>query len=431
MVNPVILSILLLCIMCFCKINVLLSLVTSAIVAGIISGMSLKDTMDIFVSGMGNNAETALSYILLGTFAAAMIRTGFADIFAKKTATFVKNKKYILIFVLTLAAILSQNLIPVHIAFIPVLIPPLLPLMNKLKLDRRAVACALTFGLKAPYIAIPAGFGLIFRGLIADNLKLNGITVSDGEITKYLAFLGIAMIVGFIIAVFISYSKERIYEEKSCLILDTESPKFERRHFVILIAAVLTLAVQLLTGSLPLGAMTGLGIIFGTGIISGRHTDELINQSVGLMGYIAFVMLTASGFAAVLQSCGGIDSFVNTVLPYLNGGKIIIAVFMLLAGLIITTGTGTSFGTVPLLTVLFVPVCVQTGFSVPSTVILIAAAAALGDAGSPVSDTTLGPTAGLNADGLHNHIKDTCIPTFIHYNTALIVFAVIAAVIFG
>ena len=43
---------------------------------------------------------------------------------------------------------------------------PLLSLMNKLKLDRRCVACSLAFGLKAPYIALPLGFGLIFQGLI-------------------------------------------------------------------------------------------------------------------------------------------------------------------------------------------------------------------------------------------------------------------------
>lgn len=82
-----------------------------------------------------------------------------------------------LLFILAGIAVLSQNLIPVHIAFIPILIPPLLHVMNKLKLDRRAASCALAFGLKAPYIAIPAGFGLIFQGLIADNMTLNGMQV--------------------------------------------------------------------------------------------------------------------------------------------------------------------------------------------------------------------------------------------------------------
>ena len=83
------------------------------------------------------------------------------------------------------------------------------------------------------------------------------------------------------------------------------------------------------------------------------------------------------------------------------------------------------------LAVLFVPICVKLGFSVPATIIVLAAAAALGDAGSPASDTTLGPTAGLNADGQHNHIWDTCVPTFLHYNIALIIFAIIGVIIFA
>ena len=77
------------------------------------------------------------------------------------------------------------------------------------------------------------------------------------------------------------------------------------------------------------------------------------------------------------------------------------------------------------------PICINQGFSTPQIIILIAAAAALGDAGSPASDTTLGPTAGLNADGQHNHIFDTCIPTFLHYNVALIIFAILGIWLFA
>ena len=73
---------------------------------------------------------------------------------------------------------------------------------------------------------------------------------------------------------------------------------------------------------------------------------------------------------------------------------------------------------------------INLNFNPAQTIALIAAAAALGDAGSPASDTTLGPTAGLNADGQHNHIWDTCVPTFLHYNIALIIFALIAVAIF-
>ena len=114
----------------------------------------------------------------------------------------------------------------------------------------------------------------------------------------------------------------------------------------------------------------------------------------------------------------------------MGGSRLLAATLMLGIGLFITMGIGTSFGTIPILAVLFVPICVNLGLSVPATVILISASAALGDAGSPASDTTLGPTAGLNADGQHNHITDTCIPTFVHYNTLLIIFAVLAVYIF-
>jgi predicted histidine transporter YuiF (NhaC family) len=39
-----------------------------------------------------------------------------------------------------------------------------------------------------------------------------------------------------------------------------------------------------------------------------------------------------------------------------------------------------------------------------------------GGRGFPASDSTLGPTSGLNADGQHDHIWDSVVPTFIHYN---------------
>ena len=63
-------------------------------------------------------------------------------------------------------------------------------------------------------------------------------------------------------------------------------------------------------------------------------------------------------------------------------------------------------------------------------IIVLSAAAALGDAGSPASDTTLGPSAGLNADGQHNHIWDTCVPTFLLYNIPIILAALISVAIF-
>ena len=427
--NPVIVSVILLCFLCIRKVNVLLALIISAIVAGIIAHIPISNIMNTFVSGMGGNSETALSYILLGTFAATMAHTELTNVISNKVFNIIKGNKYRLLFILTIIAVFSQNLIPIHIAFIPIIIPPLIELMNRLKIDRRAVACALSFGLKTPYIVIPAGFGAVFQGLICDNLSQNGLTVQKENIWQSLWILGIAMLVGLLIAIFISYRKPREYKSINIDKQNEDIPKFSKKHAITLLAAFVTFIVQIITESLPLGAISGLSIIFASGVVKHDKTDQMINEGVSLMGYIAFVMLIAAGYAMVLKSTGGIDSLITSIEPLMNGNKFIAALLMLLTGLFITMGIGSSFGTIPILAVLFVPICQSTGFSTTATILLIGAAAALGDAGSPASDTTLGPTAGLNIDGQHNHIKDTCIPTFLHYNIPLIIFALLASIL--
>lgn len=429
--NPIIVSVILLCILCLCRVNVLLALIISSVVGGIVGHISLNEVMNIFIHGMGGNSETALSYILLGAFAASMTHTGLAPILAKKIAHAIKSNKYLLIAILTCIAILSQNLIPVHIAFIPILVPPLLSLMNKLKLDRRAVACGLAFGLEAPYIAIPAGFGLIFQGLIAENMMQNGVDVIKSQIWKYNWILGLGMFIGLLVAVFVLYLKPRTYKEIEVKEQsENEDLTLNRSHYITLVAAVITLVVQLWTNSLPLGALVGLSVIFGFKAIDHDKMDKLINEGVGLMGYVAFVMLVAAGYASVMKATGGIDSLVNSITPFMGSSKVVAAAAMLFVGLFITMGIGTSFGTIPILAVLYIPICLKLGFSIPSIIIVLSAAAALGDAGSPASDTTLGPTAGLNADGQHNHIWDTCVPTFLIYNIPIIISALIAVLIF-
>jgi len=424
--NSAIISIVLLCILCLRNVNVLLAIIISTLVVGLLSGMGLKEVMDVFISGMGDNSETALSYILLGAFAATMAHSGFTNVLSEKITKIISGKKYILLLVLTLIAMASQNIIPIHIAFIPIIIPPLLPIMNSLNIDRRAVASVLAFGLKMPYITIPVGFGLIFQNLIADNIIQNGIFVAREDIWKSTLILGLAMLVGLLFSVFITYRKPRIYEDKPLIISSLEPKKCSKfTLWVVGLAAFLTFIVQLLTHSLPLGALVGLGTIFTLKVIPKDKMDHMMNEGIYLMGYVAFIMLVAAGFASVLKTSGAIDSLVNTTLSLLPENILLTSLIILLLGLFITIGIGTSFGTIPILAVLFVPICIKMGFNPQQIVVLIAAASALGDAGSPASDTTLGPTAGLNADGQQNHIYDTCIPTFLHYNISLIIFALL------
>lgn len=428
--NPVLISVIVLCVLCLFKVNVLFSLMISSIIAGLLAKMPIAKIMELFISGMGQNSEIALSYILLGALAAAMTHTGLTKVLAIKIGNLIKDNKYLLIGILVIISILSQNLIPVHIAFIPILIPPLLSLMNKLKIDRRAIACALAFGLKAPYICLPLGFGLIFQGLIAQNLSENGVSVLKTDVWHYSWILGMGMFIALLVAVFVSYKKPRIYNQKDEIISENNDLKLTKKHYITLLGAIITLVVQLISGSLPLGALIGLCVIFGFRAISHKNMDFLMNEGVGLMGYIAFVMLVCAGYALVLKESGGIENLINSILPFVQNSKFLASCAMLFVGLLITIGIGSSFGTIPILAVLFVPLCLKLGFSTPAIIVLLCAAAALGDAGSPASDTTLGPTAGLNADNQHQHIKDTCIPTFMHYNSALIIAALIAICIF-
>ncbi len=432
LLNPALLSVFALFLLCIKRVNVLLAIIISTIIAGLLSGIGLSSIMNTFILGMGGNSETALSYILLGAFAATMAHSGFTDVISSKISKKISNNKSYLIIILALIAMASQNIIPIHIAFIPILIPPLIPIMNNLHIDRRAISCVLAFGLKMPYITIPVGFGLIFQNLIADNMLQNGVMISKNSIWKLTAILGIGMFVALLVAIFISYRNPREYKTTSYTEAKNNSEtKLKFQHYLIILAAIITFIVQLVTKSLPLGALVGLGIMFSFGVISQDKMDHMVNEGIYMMGYVAFVMLVAAGFASVLKETGAIETFVNSILPYLPENIIFSSFVILIIGLFITTGIGTSFGTIPIISVLFIPICTKIGFNPAQIVILIAAAAALGDAGSPASDTTLGPTAGLNADGQHNHIFDTCIPTFIHFNTALIISALLGIYLLG
>ena len=429
--NPVVLSVIVMSILCLLKLNVLLALIVSALVAGLVAGMPIGDIMNTLIGGMGGQSETALSYILLGTLAVAIGNTGVASIISRKVASVINGKKLIILIIIAFFGSFSQNLIPVHIAYIPILIPPLISVMNKLKLDRRAMACSLTFSLKAPYIAIPAGFGLIFQGIIATQMTENGMPVDKLDVWKSTWILGLAMVIGLLIAMFFSYRKNREYQDLPLKGIEIqEAEKMETKHWLTLLAALAAFVVPVLYGSLPLGALAALVLMFVFGVLKWKDIDKTIGGGMQLMGLIAFIMLVASGYAAVIKQTGAVEELVNSIYGMIGGSKSIGVLLMLLVGLLVTMGIGTSFGTIPVVAAIYIPLCLKLGLSIPGSVVILAAAAALGDAGSPASDSTLGPTSGLNVDGQHDHIWDTCVPTFLHFNIPLIIAGFIGGMLF-
>lgn len=418
--NPVLLSVILLCVLCLFRFNVLLSILISALCAGLLSDISLLKTMDILINGMQGNLKTALSYILLGAIAAAISRTNLTAILINKLAKIISHKKFTLILCLALLSCFSQNLVPIHVAFIPILIPPLIGLFNKLHIDRRAVACAITFGLTAPYMVLPLGFGLIFQGIIEEALIKNGVNVSLNEVSASMAYVAICMVVGLALSMIFYLIKPRTYKQIQLKEADFNELKMNRREWGVLLGLILTLTLQIFTSNLPLSGLLGFIAMVFCGGVRYKKVDLVFDEGLKLMGYIAFVMLVASGFAEVLKESGGIYTLINATLPLMSENKLFTIFTMLCIGLIITMGIGTSFGTIPIIATLFCPLCLQLGFSVASIILIIGIAGALGDAGSPASETTLVTSAGLNADSQHNHIKDTCIPTFIFYNVPLL-----------
>ena len=155
----------------------------------------------------------------------------------------------------------------------------------------------------------------------------------------------------------------------------------------------------------------------------------MIVTGMRMMALVGFTMIAAQGFAAVIEATNQVPELVKATAGWIGDSKALAAFVMLLVGLLITLGIGSSFSTVPILAIMYVPLCLQFGFSPMATIAIIGTAAALGDAGSPASDSTLGPTSGLNIDGQHDHMWDSVVPTFLHFNIPLLIFGWIAAMV--
>ena len=449
--NAVLIAVLVMLVLAVSRVHVVLALFIGALVGGLLGGLGLDGTMVAFQDGLSGGAQIALSYALLGAFAMAVASSGLPNLLANwligklgvdstsaRTKTIALTKWGMVAGILAMA-IMSQNLIPVHIAFIPLIVPPLLAVFNRLQIDRRLIATVLTFGLVTTYMWIPIGFGNIFlNDILLGNIETAGLDTSDINIFTAMTIPALGMVVGLLIAVFFTYRRPRAYVDKPITVGTdaAEEPISRYRIIVALIAIVATFAVQVVmqsmdteANSLLIGALTGLAIFLATGAVKWNQADDIFTAGMKMMALIGFIMITAQGFAAVMSATGEVDSLVAASAELFAGSKAAAAVAMLVVGLIVTMGIGSSFSTLPIITTIYVPLCLAMGFSPVATVAIIGTAGALGDAGSPASDSTLGPTAGLNADGQHDHIRDSVIPTFIHFNIPLLISGFIAAMV--
>ncbi|MDE4516549.1 Na+/H+ antiporter family protein [Pseudomonas fragi] len=437
--NAVIAAVGIMLVLSLSRVHVVIALIVGALVGGLVGGLGIEATLSAFNGGLGGGAQVALSYAMLGAFAVAIAKSGLAHAMADKALRMVNKQqavggnrvKWLLIALLLVVAISSQNILPIHIAFIPLLVPPLLYVLTKLKIDRRLIACVMTFGLITPYMFLPVGFGNIFLNqILLANVSKSGVDISAVNVTHAMAIPALGMLFGLLVAVFISYRKKREYDLGKIEQVEQVAISYNPRTLLVAgVAIAAAFIIQLWLGSMIIGALAGFLIFSASGIVRWRETDDLFTEGMKMMAMIGFIMIAASGFAEVLKATGEVKSLVEASAGWINHSKGVGALLMLLVGLLVTMGIGSSFSTVPILAAIFVPLCVQLGFSPMAIVCIVGTAGALGDAGSPASDSTLGPTSGLNIDGQHHHIWDTVVPTFLHYNLPLLAFGWVAAMV--
>lgn len=434
--NAVVAAVGIMLILSLCRVHVVVALIAGAMAGGLIGGLGIEGSLAAFNKGLGGGATVALSYALLGAFAVAIGKSGLAHALADKALALVGKQgaqgggavKWMMIGLLLAVAVSSQNILPIHIAFIPLLVPPLLFVLSKMKIDRRLIACVLAFGLITPYMFLPVGFGNIFLNeILLANVVKSGVDVTGIKVTQAMLIPAIGMLAGLLIA-FYSYRKPREYDLVRVEQLEKTTVTYS--PLTLLVAAVAVAAafvIQLWLDSMILGALAGFVIFSVSGVVRWREADDLFTDGMKMMAMIGFIMIAAGGFAEVMRETGEVKLLVDASTQWIGDSKAVGALLMLLVGLLVTIGIGSSFSTVPIIAAIFVPLGVELGFSPLAIVSLVGTAGALGDGGSPASDSTLGPTAGLNADGQHNHIWDTVVPTFLHYNLPLLAFGWLAA----
>ena len=424
--NSIIISVVVLLVLTLIRLNIISAIIASAFIGGLLADLNYMQIWNSFLAGLGHNAQLALSYSIVGGFAYLLSLSGFPEFMVAKITVKINSNtakvKFTIISLITVAAIFSQNLIPIHVAFIPLLIPPLLIVFDQLQLDRRLVSCLLSFGLVTPYMLLPIGFGELFLNqLIKPQIYLQGlVAVNKINIMNVMIIPALGMLLGLLVAIFFSYKKPRSYQKRAIQDKPVEATvsKFTPTQIIYLSASILIfILVQLISGSMALGALVGC---FFLSLKDWHNNNSRFSEGTKLMASIGIVMMAASGFAQVMHDTGHIQPLVESAGNIFAGYPIVAIASMLAVGLLITIGIGSSFATIPLLVPIYVPLGTSIGLSIEAITCLIVVAGVLGDTGSPVSEVTLATTAGLNNDSRHDHIRDTVIPTFLHFNIPLI-----------
>lgn len=430
LMNPVILSAALMIALCLLRANVFVSIVLSALLCGVLGGGTVFAVFDVFIGGMSSNNELVLSMLLFGIVVEAIDYSGIGAALAPRLSALAGKRKWLLLLLLFLFGILAESVFMLGPTFVPIAVSPLLAYANENKLDRRCIAAVVIGGLQLGYSCIPFGFGLAFHQIIEEAAAANGLSIAATEVWRQVWPFALALLLGAAFAL-VLYRKPRDYASSGAVSAvhggGGELPALEWKHWATILAAVVTVAVQFFTASLPLGALVGIALLLALRVIPWREFDRICLKGFQNFGSVAFVLMAAAGFAATFRQYGQIDALTAAAVGALDGNRVLAALCMLLLGLAVTMGIGSGFAAVPIVSAIAIPVCTQMELGTSAAILLVAASAALGDGVTPASSQTLLPTAALNPDGAHDHIRDTCVPVFLCYALPSAVAVILAA----
>src|SRR5699024_6839484 len=142
------------------------------------------------------------------------------------------------------------------------------------------------------------------------------------------------------IAVLITYRKKRIAKpviqqqtqdvSMADSIVETKEVTFNVTHFFTIVAIIAALVLLIITDSIILGALVGIIVMFVTRVVKLYQGDLVVNDGIGMMGMIAFVMLIASGYAKVLTESGAVYELVKMKFYFKGDSIYFFSVFYLL-----------------------------------------------------------------------------------------------------
>ena len=123
----------------------------------------------------------------------------------------------------------------------------------------------LTFGLTAPYILLPVGFGQLFHQLLADNMEKSGLAVNVADIPFALLIPVGGMVIGLLIAIFFLIASRASYVSNEGPIEEDEEANISAaRNYFFFHRDYCNDDCSNWTQSMVFGALSGILVLYFT-----------------------------------------------------------------------------------------------------------------------------------------------------------------------